>query len=53
VTPAGVITEFPLPGATRGVGLTAGSDRQPPLRLVNRLWYADGNGNKLGFLQFE
>ena len=32
VTPDGVITEFPLASNARGVGLTAGSDRQPPLR---------------------
>ena len=31
VTPDGVITEFPLASNARGVGLTAGSDRQPPL----------------------
>jgi hypothetical protein len=37
----------------RGVGLTAGSDRQPPQRIANRLWYADGNGNKIGYLHFE
>jgi len=37
----------------RGVGLTAGSDRQPPGRIANRLWYADGNGNKIGYLHFE
>jgi hypothetical protein len=35
------------------VGLTAGSDRQLPARLANRLWYADGNGNKIGYLSFE
>ena len=53
VTPDGTITEFPLPAMARGVGLTAGSDRQPPQRLANRLWYADGVGNKLGYLHFE
>ncbi len=53
VTPDGVITEFPLAASARGVGLTAGSDRQPPARIANRLWYADGNGNKVGFLHFE
>ena len=53
VTPEGVITEFPLAASARGVGLTAGSDRQPPARLANRLWYADGNGNKIGYLHFE
>jgi streptogramin lyase len=53
VTPAGQITEFPLPAGARAVGLTAGSDRQPPRRLANRLWYADGNGNKIGYLGFD
>jgi hypothetical protein len=53
VTPDGTITEFPLPGTARGVGLTAGSDRQPPGRIANRLWYADGAGNKIAYLHFE
>jgi virginiamycin B lyase len=53
VTPEGTITEFPLSANARGVGLTAGSDRQPPIRLANRLWYADGTGNKIGYLAFE
>jgi virginiamycin B lyase len=53
VTPDGVITEFPLAPNARGVGLTAGSDRQPPERITNRLWYADGNGNKIGYLHFR
>ena len=53
VTPDGRITEFPLPPSARGVGLTAGSDRQPPERLGTRLWYADGNGNKISYLHFE
>jgi virginiamycin B lyase len=49
----GAITEFPLPQNARAVGLTAGSDRQPPERLANRLWYADGNGNKIAYLAFD
>jgi virginiamycin B lyase len=53
VTPDGSITEFPLPAGARGVGLTAGSDRQPPRMLANRLWYADGAGNKIAYLAFE
>lgn len=53
VTPAGQITEFPLPADARAVGLTAGSDRQPPARLLDRLWYADGTGNKIAYLEFE
>jgi virginiamycin B lyase len=53
VTPDGTITEFPLPGNARGVGLSSGSDRQPPQRIANRLWYADGTGNKIGYLNFK
>ena len=53
VTPDGVITEFPLAASARSVGITAGSDRQPPARLTNRLWFADGGGNKIGYLSFE
>ena len=53
VTPDGAITEFPLGASARAVGLTAGSDRQPPARLTNRLWFADGAGNKIGYLSFE
>jgi hypothetical protein len=34
------------------VGLSAGSDRQPPQRLVNRLWWADGAQNQLSYLAF-
>ena len=57
VSAGGDITEFPLASNARGVGLTADSDRQPPERLTNRLWYADGNGNgngnKIGYLHFR
>jgi virginiamycin B lyase len=52
VTVAGVVTEFPAGEAARGSGLSAGSDREPPLRLVNRLWFADGGANHIGYLQF-
>ncbi len=52
VTPDGVVTEFPTSPDTRGVGLTAGSDREPPTRLANRLWIADGGANRLSYLQF-
>jgi virginiamycin B lyase len=52
VTPDGVVTEFPTGPDTRGAGLTAGSDREPPTRLVNRLWIADGGANRLSYLQF-
>jgi virginiamycin B lyase len=53
VTVAGEITEFPLGAAARAVGLTAGSDRQPPQRLVNRLWFADAGQNAIGYLEFQ
>jgi virginiamycin B lyase len=49
----GTVTEFPLSSTARSVGLTAGSDRQPPHRLSNRLWFADGGGNKISYLNFE
>jgi virginiamycin B lyase len=54
VTRDGQITEFPI-GAdgSRAVGLSAGSDRQPPERLLNRLWFADGGDNRIGYLHFE
>ena len=52
VTPAGVVTEFPAGADTRGAGLSAGSDRAPPTRLVNRLWFADGGANHISYLQF-
>jgi virginiamycin B lyase len=53
VTPAGVITEFPMPQGVSGTGLSAGSDRQPPRRLANRLWVAASGGNRLAYLQFK
>jgi virginiamycin B lyase len=52
VTEDGAITELSLGSGARAVGLTAGSDRQPPGRLANRLWFADGGGNRLGYLSF-
>lgn len=52
VTPDGRITEFPLGEGSRGAGLSAGSDRQPPGRLVNRLYVADGGGNRIAWLEF-
>jgi virginiamycin B lyase len=51
VTPDGVITEFPIPAAA--TGLTAGSDRQPPNRLTNRLWFTQSGGNKIAFIGFD
>ena len=54
MTPEGVITEFPLATPNGGAtGLTAGSDRQPPTRLSNRLWVAESGGNKIAFLSFR
>jgi virginiamycin B lyase len=53
VTATGEITEFPLGAAARAVGLTAGSDRQPPTRLVNRLWFADAGQNAISYLEFR
>jgi virginiamycin B lyase len=53
VMPDGRITEFELGEGARGSGLSAGSDRQPPTRLVNRLYVADGGGNRIVWLQFE
>ena len=52
VTPEGNITEFPLGEGSRGAGLSAGSDRQPPSRLVNRLYVADGGNNRIVWLEF-
>lgn len=52
VTLAGVITEFALGEGARGVGLTAGRDRQPPGPLVNRLYVADGARDRIVYLQF-
>jgi virginiamycin B lyase len=53
VTPDGRITEFPLGEGSRGAGLSAGSDRQLPAKLVNRLYVADGGGNRILWLEFE
>jgi virginiamycin B lyase len=53
VTPAGVVTEFPAGADSRAAGLSAGSDREPPRRLVNRLWFADGGANHISYLQFR
>ena len=49
----GKISEFTLPQGARAVGLSAGADRAPPTRLVNRLYFADGAGDRLGYLTFE
>jgi virginiamycin B lyase len=53
VTRDGNITEFPLGEGVRASGLSAGSDRQPPIRLTNRLYIADSGGNRIIWLEFE
>ena len=56
VTMQGEITEFPLPpgqAPARATGISAGSDRQPPDRLVNRLYVADPANNRLLYLSFD
>lgn len=53
VSPTGEITEFPLGAAARAIGLSAGSDREPPSRLLNRLWFADGGQNEISYLEFR
>jgi virginiamycin B lyase len=53
VTPRGEITEFALGEGVRAVGISAGSDREPPRRLVNRLYFADGAGDRIGYLGFS
>lgn len=52
VTPDGIVSEQSVGADARGAGLSAGSDREPPTRLVNRLWIADGGANRLSYLQF-
>ena len=51
VTPEGVITEFDVPGG--GTGLTAGSDRAPVGRLVDKLWIAQSGANKIAYMSFK
>jgi hypothetical protein len=53
VTPDGTITEMPMPPMAAGTGLTAGSDRQPPRRLSNRLWVAASGANRILYLTFK
>jgi hypothetical protein len=50
----GEITEFPIAdGPARAVGISAGSDRQPPERLVNRLYVTDPLNNRIVYLTFD
>jgi hypothetical protein len=53
VTQDGSITEITAGPGARTVGISAGSDRQPPTHLVNRLWFADGATDKVCYLSFE
>jgi virginiamycin B lyase len=54
VKPDGSITEFPLRVPNAGAtGLTAGSDRQTPERLGDRLWFTQSGTNSLAYLQFK
>lgn len=55
VTMDGEITEFPISadGSGRAVGVSAGSDRQPPDRLVNRLYVTDPAGSRLVYFRFD
>jgi len=53
VLPDGTIHEFPVGAGARAVGLTAGADRQPPDRLVNRLYFADAGNDRIGFFSFS
>jgi virginiamycin B lyase len=52
VTGEGKFTEFELGAGSRGAGLSAGADRQPPIKLVNRLYVADGGANRIAWLDF-
>jgi virginiamycin B lyase len=52
VTPGGEFTGFALGEGSRGAGLSAGADRQPPANLVNRLYVADGGANRIAWLEF-
>ena len=49
----GIVEEVDLGEGFRAVGLSAGSDRQPPTRLVDRLWFAEGAGDRICYFQFS
>lgn len=53
VSADGLMVSYPVSGPARTVGLSAGSDRQPPQQLINRLWFTDPGGNRVGFLSFD
>ena len=46
-------TEVDLGAASRGSGLSAGADRQPPKWLADRLYVADGGANRIVWLEFN
>jgi hypothetical protein len=51
---AGQITEVPIAeGPARAVGLSAGSDREPPDRLIDRLWFTDPMNNRIAYMSFR
>jgi virginiamycin B lyase len=53
-TPEGTVIELALVAANAGLtGVSAGSDRRPPDRLANRLWFTESAGNKIGYLTFR
>ena len=52
ITSDGRFSGIELGQGSRGVGLSAGADRQPPAKLVNRLYVADGGANRIVWLEF-
>ncbi len=53
-TAEGTVIELALVATGAGLtGVTAGSDRRPPDRLANRLWFTESAANKIGYLGFE
>jgi streptogramin lyase len=48
----GKFTSFELGAGSRGSGLSAGADRQPPRKLVDRLYVADGGANRIAWIEF-
>ena len=45
-------SEVELGRGSRGAGLSAGADRQPPKKLAKRLYVADGGANRIAWLDF-
>src|SRR5207253_11340072 len=53
ITRHGKVSELAVPTPHSAlVGLTAGSDRRPPDLLVDKLYFAEQGGNKLGYIDF-